>query len=278
MIENDCGPVNIDAALLESQASWVLELTDGCACCTLGAELASALEALAPRAAEFDHLVLEASGIADPFAILRAFQGPAARAAFVIDHVVTVVDRRRDPDLVTDRWLWERQVRLADTIAFSHADALPTEQSARCTGAVARLNPSARCLDAARVDPAALLHGPASSRGAGKHLPRFSAGAPATTGLDTIAVMEARPMLEARVRELLEQLVDDPHAPAMRAKGLLRVVGSDRRYVAQAANAQVTIERTRLAAPQRSQLVVIGAALDAATIEEAFRACAAPGQ
>ncbi|MDA7423914.1 CobW family GTP-binding protein [Thalassococcus lentus] len=69
---NDFGAVNIDAALLESRTDDTIALTNGCVCCTMGADLFMAIGDVLDRPARPDHLLIEASGIGDPAAIANA--------------------------------------------------------------------------------------------------------------------------------------------------------------------------------------------------------------
>ncbi|WP_322866337.1 CobW family GTP-binding protein [Aquicoccus sp. G2-2] len=69
---NDFGAVNIDADLLKSREGDTIELTNGCVCCTMGADLYLALGDVLDQEPRPDHLVIEASGIADPSKIANA--------------------------------------------------------------------------------------------------------------------------------------------------------------------------------------------------------------
>ena len=98
VLVNDVGEINVDADLVSSRsdlsAGNVTELSNGCICCELRDDLETAVVGLARRR-DFDHLVVEASGISEPGPVTRLFTtGSSAAALYEVDAVVTVVDSR----------------------------------------------------------------------------------------------------------------------------------------------------------------------------------------
>jgi hypothetical protein len=96
---NDFGAVNIDRSLISAQGKDVIALTNGCVCCTMGADLFMALGDALDRRPRPDHLIIEASGIADPLAIANtAIAEPELRYAGII----TLVDADNIAELLND--------------------------------------------------------------------------------------------------------------------------------------------------------------------------------
>ena len=73
VIENEVGAVKLDAGLVVSGVEDVIPLTAGCLCCSLHGELRDALEEVSARREEFDLLVIEITGVADPSSIVETF-------------------------------------------------------------------------------------------------------------------------------------------------------------------------------------------------------------
>ena len=69
IIENEVGDINIDSDLIVGADDDVFQITDGCLCCTLNLELAKLLASLIRRRGEYDHLIIETTGIANPSAV-----------------------------------------------------------------------------------------------------------------------------------------------------------------------------------------------------------------
>lgn len=122
VIVNDFGAINIDAALIESTDADSIALTNGCVCCTLGDDLYQALNAALDRPDRPDHLIIEASGIADPAVIANA---AIAEPEMIYGGIVTLVDALNAPDLLNDPDVSEhvaQQIRAADLVLLSKTD------------------------------------------------------------------------------------------------------------------------------------------------------------
>ena len=91
VLVNDMGAVNVDAELIEASGDGITELSNGCICCDLRDDLEVAVSRLARRR-DFDHLVVESSGISEPAPVARLFTTGAASAPYRLDTLVTVVD------------------------------------------------------------------------------------------------------------------------------------------------------------------------------------------
>jgi G3E family GTPase len=106
VLVNDMGALNVDAELIEAQGEGITELSNGCICCDLRDDLEVAVSRLA-RTGEFDHLVVESSGISAPTPVARLFTTGPASAPYRLDTLATIVDASgfretlADDDIVT---------------------------------------------------------------------------------------------------------------------------------------------------------------------------------
>ena len=113
---NDFGTINIDAELLASATEDRMELTNGCVCCTMGADLFLAIGDVLDRPDQPDHLLIEASGIADPAKIAQVAQ---AEPDLSYAGIVTVVDGLHIDALLADKQIApqiETQIKVADVL------------------------------------------------------------------------------------------------------------------------------------------------------------------
>lgn len=116
---NDFGAINIDADLLAEAGEDTMTLTNGCVCCTMGADLFMAIGDVLDRDNRPDHLVIEASGVADPARIVQVAQ---AEPDLVYGGIATVVDGLGYQVLAQDAQIGAqvtRQVRVADLVLIS---------------------------------------------------------------------------------------------------------------------------------------------------------------
>jgi len=172
VIVNDMAEVNIDAALVEEQSDLVqtnerlVEMSNGCICCTMREDLLTEVKALADGG-RFDHLVIESSGISEPMPVAVTFDlsdefGHTLSEIAKIDTMVTVVDAHRftedfnSTDLLADRGqetgpddertlvdLLVDQVEFANVILVNKTDLVSAEEVDFLTKVLRTLNPEA---------------------------------------------------------------------------------------------------------------------------------------
>ncbi|WP_372022808.1 GTP-binding protein (plasmid) [Tistrella mobilis] len=158
-IVNDFGAINIDEELIRARTDTVVGLANGCVCCTLQGDLLRTLKLLLARDPSPDHIIVEASGVADPAGIIQALSDPVLWKSTRLDAVLCVVDaedlvaspaRRADP-------LWQAQLAAASFVVLAKAGGL----DARAAADLARsLSPRGKppVIDTAREPlPVALL-------------------------------------------------------------------------------------------------------------------------
>lgn len=131
VIVNDFGSSAIDADLLDGaeRDGEVIGLANGCACCSIGAGLHEALEALTARHDRLDHIVIEVSGVADPTAAAAWATVPPFEPAGVI----VLADASAVERLAGDRYVGDdvrRQLRGADLLAVTKTDLCSVDQAA----------------------------------------------------------------------------------------------------------------------------------------------------
>lgn len=173
VIVNDMSEVNIDAALvrdggaeLKRQDERLVEMSNGCICCTLRDDLLKEVEVLA-REKRFDYLLIESTGISEPMPVAATFEfedenGKTLASLARLDTMVTVVDALNftldytSVDLLADRdqvagdgdtraiaELLVEQVEFADVIVINKIDLVTSEERTFLTNVLKKLNPSA---------------------------------------------------------------------------------------------------------------------------------------
>ncbi|RYF83221.1 MAG: GTP-binding protein [Comamonadaceae bacterium] len=162
VLVNDFGALNIDAELIESACGDTIALSNGCVCCQIGDDLSRALiEVLASRT-PFDAVVVEASGVSDPWRIAQiglADPGLSLGGVVVLVDATALVGHLADP-LLADTMA--RQLKSADLIVVNKVDAASAEALATVRERLSTLAPATPRFETeqARVAPV-LLRGPA---------------------------------------------------------------------------------------------------------------------
>ncbi|MBB3952124.1 CobW family GTP-binding protein [Aureimonas jatrophae] len=141
LIVNEFGEVGIDGLLVEGTGDDVVELNDGCVCCSVRGDLVDALLRLGERRPAPTRVLVETTGLADPTPILAALAAhPDLLACFRLDGVVCVVDALAGPEHLAHRIEARRQAALADRLVLTKADLADPEPLQQ---ALRTLNPGA---------------------------------------------------------------------------------------------------------------------------------------
>jgi G3E family GTPase len=149
VIENEFGAENIDNEILVQDSNeQIVEMNNGCICCTVRGDLISALSTLAIRrnAGElnFDHVVIETTGLANPGPVAQTFfMDEEVSLHYMLDAVITIVDAKHGMQQLDEREEAQRQVGFADRILLSKTDLCSPEQVAQLTARLKRINPRA---------------------------------------------------------------------------------------------------------------------------------------
>ncbi|WP_420587287.1 CobW family GTP-binding protein [Ruegeria sp.] len=123
---NDFGAINIDEALIAQTGEDSIALTNGCICCSMGADLYLALGDILQRDQRPDHIVIEASGVADPAAIANAAK---AEPQLSYAGIITLIDGLNAANVLTDALVAPQiaqQIRVADLTLLTKTQELAT--------------------------------------------------------------------------------------------------------------------------------------------------------
>lgn len=156
VIINEFGEVAIDHLLVEQSSDGIIQLSDGCLCCTVRGELVDTLADLVDRLqtgriARLARVIVETTGLADPAPVLQSIMAhPALVQAFRLDGVITLVDAVNGNATLDAHVEAVKQVAVADRIVLSKADLVtgPGDLETLRTR-VRQINPGAELLDAA---------------------------------------------------------------------------------------------------------------------------------
>lgn len=149
VIENEFGETGIDHELLLAGDEQIVELNNGCLCCTVRGDLVRILGELADRRESgrivFDRVLIETTGLADPGPVAQTFfldEGIARR--YLLDAVLTVVDAVHAMRQLDTHAQAQAQVGFADALLLSKTDLASAAQVEALTGRLRRINPRAR--------------------------------------------------------------------------------------------------------------------------------------
>lgn len=163
VIINEFGEVSIDHLLVETASDGVIELADGCLCCTVRGELVDTLADLIERMqtgriAPLSRIVIETTGLADPVPVLQSVMAhPVLMQALRLDGVVCVVDAVNGAATLDAHEEAVRQAAVADRLVLTKTGLAAPDELAGLRERLRRLNPAAPLVDAEDGAPAAAL-------------------------------------------------------------------------------------------------------------------------
>ena len=202
VLVNDFGAVNVDAALIAQSGSDSLALANGCVCCAMGDDLGDALARLAARDPAPEHVIVESSGVGDPW---RIAQLALIEPGFSLEPLVVLADATALATQLDDRWIADTvrmQLDHAELLLLTKSD-LADPQPAERLLATLRPGTPLRRIEAGKV-AAADLSFPVDPL-ARPRPSRFLADAPAHP-FRTWHWRPARPIDRDRLRPVLEAL------------------------------------------------------------------------
>ncbi len=146
VIENEFGPENIDGALLvQDSAEQIVEMTNGCICCTVRGDLIEALTTLANKRTagtlHFDRIVIETTGLADPGPVAQTFfMDDTVAQHYMVDAIVTVVDALHGMQQLDQHEEARRQAGFADKLLLAKTDLVDAAPLAALRARLTRIN------------------------------------------------------------------------------------------------------------------------------------------
>jgi G3E family GTPase len=273
---NEFGEISIDSRLVARRDGDVVELTNGCVCCTVRDDLLQSIATLLERPHPPEHIVIETTGLADPGPVAQQLLDPRVQQDIRLDAIITLVDAQNfDRNLEYAEQAYA-QITAGDILLVNKADVVPPDVLTQIESGVRTLNPSARLLRSvhAQVDLDLILgldlpHAvPAiNERGsqAHAHADRFRAVAfrtPAPVDLQKFAAM-----------------LDAMPVNVVRGKGIVASTSAPCRFIFHLVGGRWTMaagEAWRPGEERISEMVFIGKDLqeeDRARLEERLRAC-----
>jgi len=149
VIENEFGEAGIDnEILLQDAGEQIVEMNNGCICCTVRGDLVRILGSLSEKKKagklDFDRVVIETTGLADPAPVAQTFiVDEAVSRDYVIDAILTVVDAKHAPRQLDDHHEAQEQVGFADRILLSKTDLVTEQDTQQLIRRLKGMNPRA---------------------------------------------------------------------------------------------------------------------------------------
>lgn len=260
VLVNEFGDIGIDDLLLKQVAPNVVLLESGCICCTIGDDLASSLLRLlgqcdAGLIPDFDRVIIETTGLADPAPVLQGFMGQTLMATpFRMASVIATVDALNGGRQLDAHVESVKQAAIADRLLVTKSDLAAEAPMQSLVERLRRINPTAPiyrivngCIEPGKLLDAGLwnphsqrvdirrwlndeaLRGPSVLRGAAPAQPRRTPSKNATRHddrIDTFCLAWDAPVPFTAFTDAFDRLLADHGDRLLRVKGILHVEGA----------------------------------------------------
>jgi G3E family GTPase len=279
VIINEVGAIGIDGQLVETQAEDVVEMSNGCICCTVRKDLVKGVQKLLKRE-NLDYILIETTGVADPGPVAQTFLNiPQLQQHARLDSIITLVDAENVLHQLHEADVAREQIALADFILLNKVDLVSTDKLATVEATVAELNPQARVFrtEHSQVNLKELLDVQVFDLDQKLNvfpdlLNEYNASTHAE--IRSTALRFDQPFDLPKLEEVLNAISEKSRV--FRSKGILWIEGTPRRAVFHGVNNRFTIYWDRLWAkeePRASQLVFIGKELDEVGMRQQLVRC-----
>ncbi|MCY7407085.1 MAG: GTP-binding protein [Alkalinema sp. CAN_BIN05] len=275
VLVNEFGDINIDSQLLVSIDEDMIELSNGCICCTINADLVDAVYRVLERSDKIDYLVVETTGVADPLPIILTFLGSNLKYMTRLDSVITVVDSETFTPDHFESTAALNQIVYGDIILLNKVDLVDSRTVQELERFIRDLKPQARILETVRsqaplsliLDVGAMESDRYDNQPKHHHHSHESDHLE-NDGFTSISFKSVHPFSIKKFQEFLDNLSPN----VFRGKGILWFRESYLRHIFQLSGKRCSLE-TDQKHPKGNQLVLIGRDLDQDAIREHLRDC-----
>lgn len=161
VLVNDFGSINIDAQLVVGVEGEMVNLANGCICCTIRGDLLQEVVKLVRRNDPPEYIIIETSGVSDPIAVANTFFMPEVKPVIRVDSIVVVVDGEQLLNLTEENYeVAIDQIDVADIVVLNKVDMATPEQLEKTRHIIQQISPDARILEVSHGEiPVALVIG-----------------------------------------------------------------------------------------------------------------------
>jgi G3E family GTPase len=276
VIVNDLSDIDIDEDLIVPADNGIVELSNGCICCSLNNNFIDAVFRILRRQHELDYIVVETTGVADPLPVALTFLRTELRNLVRLDSIVTVADAENFALEHFDSEAARNQLTYGDVILLNKCDLVATERLHALEEAIRSLAARARITRTTRCDvPLALIlsvglfesdrffadHAADNAAPAHDHL--------AADGFESLSFQSDHAFGVHEFQKFLEALPDNVY----RAKGMLWLAECDKRYIFHLVAKRFSLDEGPSKGLQKNKLVLIGRSLDRPRLRRQLEAC-----
>jgi len=277
VIVNEFGEVGIDHHLLISSEQEIVEMSNGCICCTVRGDLLRSLFQLLEHRSKFDTLMIETTGLADPAPVVQTFfVDERIKAQFQLNGVVTVVDSKHIAQQIDNSTEAREQIAFADLVLLNKLDLISPEDLQELEYKIKNLNRAARIYQTRNSDVEIAKVLDLRSLEIEARAQEHDDEHKHTQDISTVSIVTPGDLDGVKLSQWFRQLLAEFGQSIMRMKGILNLRNDPDQFVFQGVHLLFEGRPGRAWAEgeeRTNRLVFIGRNLDGEKITNGFQAC-----
>ncbi len=287
VLVNEFGEIGIDQELIVSDTDGVLELNNGCICCTINNQLVETVAGMLERRDSLDYLIVETTGLADPMPVAMTFVGRDLSPHTRLDSIITLVDAENFNRNQFKNEVAHNQIRYSDIVLLNKTDLVDESRIDLVETRVKTIKTGVRIIRThhARVPLSLILDTDLFAPEQIYPRPMLPSSTPASPadshdhsldntsieGFTSVSFNGRSPFDPEKLQYFFAEQLP---AGAIRAKGILWFSGHDERHLFSLCGQRFTMERTDWGRRSRqNKLVIIGQCIDQEKIRDQLSRC-----
>ncbi|KGG12902.1 MULTISPECIES: CobW family GTP-binding protein [Prochlorococcus] len=298
VLVNEFGEIGIDNDLIIKTGEDMIELSNGCICCSINGELLKAVEKILSKRDSVDYLIVETTGLADPLPIAMTFLGSELRDSTRLDSIITLIDAENFNDEITTSEIARSQVIYGDILVINKCDLVKEEKINELEKELSGLKKDARILKSSNgVVPLGLLLSVGLFESDRLHLEGTSNKHDHDNcdhdhgicnhehshnkdshnhhdneieGFSSFSFTSDGPFSLRKFQNFLDNQLP---SEVFRAKGILWFNESDRKHIFHLAGKRFSIDDSEWIGERKNQIVLIGKSMDRRKLKLQLTAC-----
>ena len=291
VLVNEFGEIGIDNELIVKTEDEMIELSNGCICCTINGELVESIKKLISNNKKLDYIIIETTGLADPLPVAMTLLGSELRENTRLDSIITLIDAENFNNVVLESSIARSQIIYGDILLLNKCDLVSNHKIEEAISKLKEIKHDARILKSIKGNiPLNLIlsvglfetdainqekldhdhsHHDHSHHDHSHHDHSLEDNNKIEDFL-SISFQTNKPFSLRKFQYFLDNQLNNN---VFRAKGILWFSESERRHVFHLAGKRISIEDSEWEKTKHNQLVLIGKELDKETILSQLSSC-----
>ncbi len=285
VLVNEFGEIGIDNELIVKTEEEMIELSNGCICCSINSELVESIEKLINANNRLDYIIIETTGLADPLPVAMTLLGSELRDKTRLDSIITLIDAENFNDFALESSIGRSQVIYGDILLLNKCDLVTNKNIEETIAKLKEIKNDVRILKSIKGNiplnlllsvglfETDLINQKESIHDHSHEHSHKNENSEEDNKIEDFLSVSFQTKEPFSLRKFQYFLDNQLKSNVFRAKGILWFSESERRHVFHLAGRRISIEDSEWVEERNNQIVLIGKELDKVTILSQLNAC-----